>query len=144
MIVWGFYTHRFYPGFADAKAAIINSIGCLTSLTPPGLPVCVALALTIVARRMAERKVLVKNLSIIGTVGAMSILCSDKTGTLTQGTMNVEKFQFVDETESSLLSETKAGLLALRICHFCSDSRAVKGSGISTTYKQNQMGRNPY
>jgi sodium/potassium-transporting ATPase subunit alpha len=144
MIVWGFYTHRVYPGFADVKAAIINSIGCLTSLTPPGLPVCVALALTIVARRMAERKVLVKNLSIIGTVGAMSILCSDKTGTLTQGTMNVEKFQFVNDTESSLLSETKVGLLALRICHFCSDSRAVNGSGISTTYKQNQMGRNPY
>ena len=52
-----------------------------------GVPVCVALSLTIVARRMASRHVLVKNLANIETLGCMSVLCSDKTGTLTEGNM---------------------------------------------------------
>jgi len=52
-----------------------------------GLPVCVALSLTIISRRMAARHVLVKNLASIETLGCMSVLCSDKTGTLTEGNM---------------------------------------------------------
>lgn len=52
-----------------------------------GLPVCVALSLTIIAKRMAKRNVLVKNLATIETLGCMSVLCSDKTGTLTEGKM---------------------------------------------------------
>lgn len=48
---------------------------------------CVALSLTIIAKRMAKRNVLVKNLATIETLGCMSVLCSDKTGTLTQGKM---------------------------------------------------------
>jgi sodium/potassium-transporting ATPase subunit alpha len=52
-----------------------------------GLPVCVALSLTIVAKRMAKHHVLVKNLATIETLGCMSVLCSDKTGTLTMGQM---------------------------------------------------------
>ena len=52
-----------------------------------GVPVCVALSLTIIARRMAARHVLVKNLANIETLGCMSVLCSDKTGTLTEGNM---------------------------------------------------------
>jgi sodium/potassium-transporting ATPase subunit alpha len=47
----------------------------------------VALSLTVVARRMAKRHVLVKNLATIETLGCMSVLCSDKTGTLTAGKM---------------------------------------------------------
>ena len=43
--------------------------------------------MTIVAKRMAKRNVLVKNLATIETLGCMSVLCSDKTGTLTLGKM---------------------------------------------------------
>jgi hypothetical protein len=52
-----------------------------------GLPVCVALSLTIIAKRMGKRNVLIKNLAAIETLGCMSVLCSDKTGTLTMGLM---------------------------------------------------------
>jgi sodium/potassium-transporting ATPase subunit alpha len=52
-----------------------------------GLPVCVALSLTIIAKRMAKHNTLVKNLATIETLGCMSVLCSDKTGTLTLGKM---------------------------------------------------------
>jgi hypothetical protein len=43
-----------------------------------GFPVCVALSLIIIAKRMGKRNVLIKNLAAIETLGCMSVLCSDK------------------------------------------------------------------
>ncbi|KAI0824955.1 calcium ATPase transmembrane domain M-containing protein [Trametes gibbosa] len=96
LIVWAAWLRKSFPGFETASAAIVNSIGCLTAFVPQGLPVCVALSLTIVAKRMAKRNVLVKNLATIETLGCMSVLCSDKTGTLTVGKMSVQNIAFVD------------------------------------------------
>ncbi|CDO77112.1 hypothetical protein BN946_scf184592.g8 [Trametes cinnabarina] len=96
LIVWAAWLKRSFPGFETASGAIINSIGCLTAFVPQGLPVCVALSLTIVAKRMAKRNVLVKNLATIETLGCMSVLCSDKTGTLTVGKMSVQNVAFLD------------------------------------------------
>ncbi|EJD43838.1 calcium ATPase [Auricularia subglabra TFB-10046 SS5] len=97
IIVWAAWLRKSYPGYETASGAIVNSIGCLTAFVPQGLPVCVALSLTIVAKRMAKRHVLVKNLATIETLGCMSVLCSDKTGTLTEGKMAVQDVAFADE-----------------------------------------------
>ncbi|KAI0091380.1 calcium ATPase transmembrane domain M-containing protein [Irpex rosettiformis] len=97
IIVWATWLRKSFPGYETASGAIINSIGCLTAFVPQGLPICVALSLTIVAKRMAKRNVLVKNLATIETLGCMSVLCSDKTGTLTMGKMSVQYFSFLDE-----------------------------------------------
>ncbi|KAI8910746.1 calcium ATPase transmembrane domain M-containing protein [Powellomyces hirtus] len=101
LIFWATYLRIDHSGFATISVAIINSIGCLTAFVPQGLPVCVALSLTIIAKRMAARKVLVKNLATIETLGCMSVLCSDKTGTLTEGHMHVQSCGFLDETFSA-------------------------------------------
>ncbi|KZT07880.1 calcium ATPase transmembrane domain M-containing protein [Laetiporus sulphureus 93-53] len=97
LIVWGAWLRSSYPGYETASVAIIDSIGCLTAFVPQGLPVGVALSLTIVAKRMAKRNVLVKNLATIETLGCMSVLCSDKTGTLTMGKMSVQNVAFVQD-----------------------------------------------
>ena len=68
----------------------------MTAFVPQGLPICVALALTITAKKMAKEQILVKNLSSIETLGCISNLLSDKTGTLTLGKMSVEKIGFLD------------------------------------------------
>ncbi|EGO02905.1 hypothetical protein SERLA73DRAFT_165832 [Serpula lacrymans var. lacrymans S7.3] len=96
ILLWGVWLRTSFPGYETSSGAIINSIGCLTSFVPQGLPVCVALSLTVVARRMAKRHVLVKNLATIETLGCMSVLCSDKTGTLTAGEMSIEDVAFFD------------------------------------------------
>lgn len=100
MLVWSLWIRIDYPGYDTASMAIINAIGCLTAFVPSGLPVCFALSLTIIARRMAAQKVLVKNLTSIETLGCMSVLCSDKTGTLTMGKMFVQSATFFDKTIS--------------------------------------------
>ncbi|EGO02908.1 hypothetical protein SERLA73DRAFT_84809 [Serpula lacrymans var. lacrymans S7.3] len=101
ILLWGVWLRTSYPGYESASIAIVNSIGCLTAFVPQGLPVCVALSLTVVARRMAKRHVLVKNLATIETLGCMSVLCSDKTGTLTAGKMSVEHVSFLDHSLST-------------------------------------------
>lgn len=67
-------------------------------LTPQLLPAIISVNLAQGARRMAVRKVIVKRLSSIENFGSMAILCSDKTGTLTEGTARVQRSCGIDGT----------------------------------------------
>jgi len=111
LFLYGVWLRKSYPGYETISIAIINSIGCLTAFVPQGLPVCVALSLTVIARRMSKRNVLVKNLATIETLGCISVLCSDKTGTLTAGKMAVASVAFLDSSmKATEIEETVAGV----------------------------------
>ena len=71
--------------------AILFAIGVMISLVPEGFQLTVSLSLAITALGMAKRNVVVKRLSAIETIGSMTVLCVDKTGTITSGEMMVEK-----------------------------------------------------
>ncbi|KAH9932351.1 calcium ATPase transmembrane domain M-containing protein [Fomitopsis serialis] len=122
IIIWAAWLRTSYPGYETASEAIANSIGCLTSFAPPGLPISVAVSLTIVAKKMAKRHVLVKNLATVETLGCMSVLCSDKTGTLTVGKMNVafidSQHRVDDLTTPSSIPKAMAALhMTARLCN---------------------------
>lgn len=68
---------------------IVYSIGIIVSNIPEGLLATVTVSLTASARRMSRKKVLVKQLDAVETLGSTTVICSDKTGTLTQNRMNV-------------------------------------------------------
>jgi sodium/potassium uptake antiporter P-type ATPase alpha subunit len=70
-------------------AAVIVLVGLFTANIPEGLLPQITIALTVTARRMYRRHVVVSNLEIIETLGAVSVICSDKTGTLTTNKMVV-------------------------------------------------------
>ncbi len=74
---------------------------------PEGLPVAVTVILSLGMRRILKKKGLVKRLLSIETLGATTVICTDKTGTLTKGEMTVIKDNFKDKT----LAHT--GLIAL-------------------------------
>jgi Mg2+-importing ATPase len=65
--------------------SLLFSLALAVGLTPQLLPAIISINLAHGARRMAERKVIVKRLAAIEDFGSMSVLCSDKTGTLTEG-----------------------------------------------------------
>ncbi|KAJ3267791.1 hypothetical protein HK104_005618, partial [Borealophlyctis nickersoniae] len=69
--------------------ALTFGIGILIAWIPQGLAVTVTMLLTMAARRMAERMVLVKDLHGVETLGAITMLATDKTGTLTANSMTV-------------------------------------------------------
>jgi calcium-translocating P-type ATPase len=69
--------------------ALTFAIGLLVANVPEGLLPIITLALAVGVRRMARRRVLVKRLTAVETLGSTDVICTDKTGTLTEGRMSV-------------------------------------------------------
>ncbi|CAG9330059.1 unnamed protein product [Blepharisma stoltei] len=83
-----FFALGFSFGFT-ITVNVINAIGCIIANVPEGLLGEVTVALALTAKRMAEKNVLVKNLECVETLGSVTCVCSDKTGTLTENKMRV-------------------------------------------------------
>jgi len=79
--------------------AFLFAIAITVGLTPEMLPMIVTVNLSKGAIDMSRRKVIVKRLSAIQNFGAMDILCTDKTGTITQGKVILEKYLDIDGQE---------------------------------------------
>jgi magnesium-transporting ATPase (P-type) len=71
--------------------AFLLALGILVAAVPEGLPATVTLSLAVAVQRLARRGVLVKKLAILETLGKISIICTDKSGTLTQNQMTVQE-----------------------------------------------------
>lgn len=72
--------------------SLLFALALAVGLTPQLLPAIISVNLSHGARRMATQKVIVKRLSSIENFGSMNILCSDKTGTLTEGIVKIRSF----------------------------------------------------
>ncbi|MCL4390497.1 MAG: magnesium-translocating P-type ATPase [Patescibacteria group bacterium] len=80
--------------------SLLFALALAVGLTPELLPVVISINLAKGAKRMAAGKVIVKRLASIENFGSMNILCADKTGTLTEGKIQVEKVLGADGRES--------------------------------------------
>ncbi len=70
-------------------ASLIFAIGIIVANVPEGLLPTVTLSLTMASRRMARKNALIKNLESVETLGSATVICTDKTGTLTQNRLGV-------------------------------------------------------
>ncbi|MGB8703355.1 MAG: cation-transporting P-type ATPase, partial [Thermosynechococcaceae cyanobacterium] len=73
----------------EVRESFIFAIGIIVALVPEGLLPTVTLALAIAVQRMAKRNALVRRLSAVETLSATTVICTDKTGTLTKNEMTV-------------------------------------------------------
>ncbi|CAN6668768.1 calcium-transporting ATPase 1 [Trichomonascus vanleenenianus] len=96
LIVWGVWLRKDHPGFINVAGILSNCMGLVVAFIPEGMPMAVTLTLSLVARRMKAKDVLPKSLSTVETLGCVTVLCSDKTGTLTQNKMFVQSVSFAD------------------------------------------------
>lgn len=117
----------------DAMEMLITAISLAVAAVPEGLPAVVAIVLALSVTRMARAGTIVRKLPSVETLGAVSVVCTDKTGTLTKNVMTVTqwyedgKLQTLEGEISEKPSESLAECFAL-----CSDARSDTGLGDPT------------
>ncbi|KXU09186.1 cation-translocating P-type ATPase [Streptococcus gallolyticus] len=133
--------------------AFIFALGMIVAFIPEGLLPTVTLSLAMAVQRMAKSNALVKKLSSVETLGATSVICSDKTGTLTQNAMTVNHLWQVSgayevtglgyATEGDIRNNSgkKASLVEnqslehlVRFAHLCSNAQVLPPDDENASY----------
>lgn len=96
------------------------AVGIIIALVPEGLLPTVTLSLAMGSQRMARRNALVKSLNAVEALGAVDLICTDKTGTLTQNLMSVKKVWTPDNNES----------MACTVALLCNNASATSDGNI--------------
>jgi calcium-translocating P-type ATPase len=104
-------------------AAITFSIGLIVANVPEGLLPTITLALAAGVRELARRGAVVKRLSAVETLGSVTVICTDKTGTLTQNRMTATRL-WCDGTDSDVREGSPLGLLLAAAAASCTTAEA--------------------
>ncbi|MDX5567057.1 cation-transporting P-type ATPase [Streptomyces sp. ID05-04B] len=126
------------PTGQSVVSSFVFALGVMVALVPEGLPATLSVSLAIGVRRMARRQALIKQLLAVEALGSTTVVCTDKTGTLTQAEMTVTRVW----TDGVIHAVTGVGYAPhgevaepapvrelLRVAGLCCDARLVAPTG---------------
>ena len=108
---------------------LVFAIGIIVANVPEGLLPTVTLALTQASLRMGRRNAVVKHILSVETLGSTTVICTDKTGTLTRNRLHVETlfldFAEIDADDGDAFNQNRAARTLLEIMALCNDVISV-------------------
>ena len=93
----GLFYKQYYITQVGRTDAVLNTVAALLGMIPEGLVLLTSVAMTLGVLRLAKRRTLIQELFCIETLARVDVLCLDKTGTLTEGNICVERVEILDD-----------------------------------------------
>lgn len=123
-VIFGLGIARSYP----VETMFLSAVALAVAAIPEGLPAVVTVSLSRGVQKMAKRQAIVRRLPAVEALGSATVICTDKTGTLTRNEMRVQEVAFADlraKPASLPMGDTRSSRLAT-IAALCNDARFTR------------------